>query len=124
MLLFDADCGFCTRVAGVVPRLQLHVEVQDLQSVDLAAFGVSPERATVEMPYVAADGSVCYGHEAIAAALGTGPVPLRAVGRLIVLPGIAPVARAAYGWVARHRHQLPGGTTACALPTGQPSARK
>lgn len=125
LLLFDADCGFCTKVAGRVPSLRLAVEVAPLQSVDLAGLGICAERALTEMPYVDADGNVRYGHEAIAAALRTGPLPMRAIGRAIALPGVGLVARPVYQWIARHRHQLPGGTPACALPgADQPTARK
>ncbi|WP_446665945.1 thiol-disulfide oxidoreductase DCC family protein [Flexivirga sp. B27] len=115
-LLYDADCGFCTKAAGFVPRLRLRVDVDSLQSVDLAALGVSEERAFEEMPFVDADGTVVYGHEAVAAALRTGPAPARMLGRLLAFPAAGVVARPAYRWVARHRHQLPGGTPACALP--------
>lgn len=115
-LLYDADCGFCTRAASKAPVLHLDLDVASLQSVDLDALGVSEERAVVEMPFVHTDGSVVYGHEAIAAALRTGPAPLRAIGRAITLPGVDPIARLIYGWVARHRQQLPGGTAACAIP--------
>lgn len=116
-LLYDADCGFCTRTAGRVPWLRLDVAVAALQSVDLAALGVSPKRAVVEVPFVHADGSVVYGHAAIAAALRQGPAPLRVIGHIITLPGIDRIARLIYGWVASHRQQLPGGTPACAIPT-------
>lgn len=116
-LLYDADCGFCTRAAGKVPALRLDVDVATLQSVDVDALDVSAERALSEMPFIGADGSVVYGHRAVAAALRTGPAPLRVAGRLITLPGVGPIAQLVYGWVARHRHQLPGGTAACAIPT-------
>lgn len=118
-LLYDADCGFCTKAAGFVPRLHLDIDVTALQSVDLEALGVSAERAVAEMPFVHADGSVVYGHRAIAAVLRTGAAPLRVIGRIITLPGVDPAARLTYGWVARHRHQLPGGTPSCALPSAE-----
>ena len=125
-LLYDADCGFCTRSAGLASRLSLDVEVAALQSVDLTALGVSPRRARAEIPFVGSDGSVRYGHAAIAAALRTGPLPLRLVGALLVFPGVGAVGRLVYRWVSRHRHQLPGGTSACVLPptddsTGDPN---
>lgn len=124
-LLYDADCGFCTKAAALAPRLHLHMDAQALQSVDLASLGVSAARAVEEMPLVRADGSVVYGHEAIAGALGTGPAPLRILGRLLGLPALAPAARRVYRWVARHRHQLPGGTPACALPAAdQPNPKR
>jgi len=115
-LLYDADCGFCTRVARLIPWLRLRVDVNSIQSVDLAAFGVSPERATVEMPLVRVDGSVVYGYEAVAAALATGVLPLRVIARLLTVPAFSRVFKRMYAWVAKHRHQLPGGTAACALP--------
>ena len=115
-LLYDADCGFCTRAARLIPLLRIPVTVSPLQSVDLAALNVSPRRATVEMPLIRADGKVRYGHEAVAGALATGVLPLRFVARLMTLPVLNGVFKRVYGWVARHRHQLPGGTDACALP--------
>jgi len=127
LLLFDADCGFCTRAAGMAPKLRLQVQVAAIQSVDLAALGVSAQRALVEMPFVRANGSVVYGHAAVSAALQTGPAPLRALGRLMVMRPLDSVCRRAYRWVAAHRHRLPGGTAACALPgadPNQPNARR
>ncbi len=115
-LLYDADRGFCTKAAHLAGRLPLDIHITSLQSVDLPSLGVSPERALEEMPYVGADGSVCYGHRAVAAALGTGPFPFRLLGRAIVLPGIGRISERVYRWIARHRHQLPGGTPACVLP--------
>ena len=115
-LLYDADCGFCTRAASLIPRLRLRVDVQSIQSVDLAALGVSPERAVSEMPLVRTDGSVVYGHEAVAGALATGVLPLRFIARLMTLPPFDRIVSRLYGWVARHRHQLPGGIAACAVP--------
>lgn len=123
-VLFDADCGFCTRAAGLLRRLPLEVDVVALQSADLAKLGVDADRALAEMPYVDQDGSVVYGHAAVAAALRTGPRPLRIVGRLLVAPGIGRVAATTYRWIARHRQRLPGGTAACALPASQSSADK
>lgn len=122
-ILFDADCGFCTKAAEVMRRLPLGVSAVPLQSVDLASLGVSEVRALVELPYVDAGGSVVYGHRAVAAALRTGRFPLRVLGHLITAPGISAVARGGYRWTARHRHQLPGGTQACAIPD-QSSARR
>lgn len=76
-LLYDADCGFCTRsvlwlVAGGVTAV-----CTPLQGADLAGFGVDPRRAAREIPAVLADGRVVYGADAFRAALSTGPVVLR-----------------------------------------------
>ena len=114
-MLNDADCGFCMRTARLVPRLGVDVDSSTVQSADLAALGVDPARAVVEMPYVHPDGRVDYGHRAFASILRTGPLSWRVVGRLIESRPVDPVARSAYLWVAANRHRLPGGTAACEL---------
>ena len=115
LLLHDADCGFCMRTARQVPRLGLPIDQASIQEVDLAAHGVDAERAVREMPYIHPDGRVVYGHAAWAAALRTGRLPWRLVGRVITSRPIDPLAIRVYRWVSEHRHQLPGGTPACAL---------
>lgn len=114
-LLYDADCGFCTRSARFLARLGLAAEIRPLQSVDLPAAGVSPERAQAEIPFVADDASVAYGHAAIAGALQTGAWPWRVAGRVLDSAALQRPAAAAYHWVAAHRHQLPGSTAACKI---------
>jgi predicted DCC family thiol-disulfide oxidoreductase YuxK len=115
-LLFDGDCAFCSRVARLAPKLRLTAEVKPLQSVDLESLGVSAERATEEIPFVAYDGTVSYGHEALANVLRTGPWPEKAVGRLVLVWPVSAAGRAIYRLVSRNRHRLPGATDACRLP--------
>ncbi len=55
------------------------------------------------------------GHEAIAATLGAGGPLWRALGRLLVAPGVSPLAARAYALLAANRYRLPGGTPACRL---------
>jgi predicted DCC family thiol-disulfide oxidoreductase YuxK len=114
-LLYDGDCGFCTRAARLADRA-LSVDVVPLQTVDLAALGVDANRAREELPFRAATGEVSYGSDAIAAALiATGG--LRAwLGRVMLARPVRIVARAAYRLVSRNRGRLPGGTPACAAP--------
>lgn len=114
-MLHDADCGFCTRVAALVPRLGVDVDDVALQDVDLPALGVDPDRALREMPFVAADGTVAYGHRAWAGILLTGRLVCRAAGRALIAPGLERLAGAVYGWVSDNRSRLPGGTPACAV---------
>lgn len=123
LLLYDADCGFCQRTAGKVPLLRLELDVTSLQSRDLPALGVDPERALRDMPYVDAAGAVHYGHLAYAHALSTGPLPCRIVGRLLRTWPISVLAGAGYRLISRNRHRLPGGTAACELPP-RPVVRK
>ena len=56
-------------------------------------------------------------------ALSSWPAALRscgpayaALGRLIDLPPVRPLAAVGYGLVARYRYKLPGGTDACRMP--------
>ncbi len=115
LLLFDADCGFCTRSAEIARRLP-GLAVASIQSSDLAALGVDPLRALTEMPLVRADGAVVYGHTAWAEALRCGGRPLPWLGSMLGSRLLQRPAAAVYGWVARNRHRLPGGTSRCALP--------
>ena len=115
LMLYDADCGFCTRTARRVPLLRVDVDIAAIQQTDLVAAGVDAGRAVREMPFVGADGVVAYGHRAWAGVLLTGPVPVRWVGRMLGSRAMAPVAGRVYRWVAEHRSSLPGGTPSCAL---------
>lgn len=114
-LLYDADCGICTRAAGVLGRLRLAYRILPLQAVDLVERGVDPARAEKEMPSIGPAGEVRYGVAAIAAALRSSAwPPVRLAGAALTAPGIAPLARLGYATVARNRWRLPGST--CALP--------
>lgn len=115
LLLYDADCGLCAQLAGLLPRLRLALDIRSIQVTDLAAYGVDEQRAEREMPLVRTDGTVTYGHRAWATALQTGPAPLRMVGRLVGSRLLDPVLSRVYRWVAVNRHRLPGGTPSCKL---------
>ncbi|HHU38287.1 MAG TPA: DUF393 domain-containing protein [Propionibacterium sp.] len=112
-LLYDADCGFCSRSASWLARRGVP-GVRSLQSADLAALGVDADRAVREIPAVLDSGHVVYGARAIGEALRFGPAWLRVAGWLIRGPLAWPAALV-YRVVARYRHHLPGGTGACRL---------
>lgn len=114
VLLFDADCAFCTRSAAAMGRFGLTARVEPMQRHDLASLGVDADRAAREIPYV--DGHrVRYGAEAIAAALTTGPRPWRLLGRALRAPVVRRLADWVYRLVAAHRHRLPGGRAECRI---------
>ncbi len=113
VLLYDADCAFCTRSAQVATRLRLRAQVRSLQSVDLDALGVSAERAQAELPFVDVAGRVSYGHRAVAAALRTSRTPLTLLGRLLGLRLLDRPLAWLYRWIASNRYRLPGGSAAC-----------
>jgi len=119
VLLYDGDCGFCEKAVGLAPRLRLSVTVRAMQSVDLTGFGVDPKRAEREVPFLAADGEVFYGHRAIAAALLTGGPGARVVGRFLESALIERPAAAVYRWTARNRRSLPGSTYSCSIPSAE-----
>lgn len=116
VLLYDDDCGFCTRTARLVPRLGVRCRIAALGATDLPALGVDPQRAQREMPFVDRRGAVSYGHHAWAGVLRTGPLPCRLAGRLLEAPGVSWAAARVYAWIAGHRQLMPGGTAACRLP--------
>jgi predicted DCC family thiol-disulfide oxidoreductase YuxK len=114
VLLYDGDCAFCTTCALLAERrFRPDAAVVPWQFADLAELGVTAQQASDAVQWVEADGSVRSGHEAVAAMLSSsGPIS-RFVGRLLLAPGISPLAARAYRLVAANRHRLPGSTPAC-----------
>lgn len=120
-LVYDGDCGFCSRCAEAAARLAPEAEVVPWQLADLAELGLSEERAAEAVQWVGADGTTRAGHEALAALLLASGRPGRLAGRVLLLPGVSWLAARAYGFLARNRHRLPGGTPACAPRAGGPA---
>ncbi|MGO4956101.1 thiol-disulfide oxidoreductase DCC family protein [Luteococcus sp. Sow4_B9] len=116
-LFYDPDCGFCTRAASVVAGWGLPIHVRPMSPASLTQAGVDLDRAWQEIPFVAADATVTHGARAFGEALSTGSGTLGLVGRALCHPLVLVVAEPVYRWVARHRHQLPGGTGTCRLDT-------
>ena len=123
-LIYDADCGFCTRSARWLagPRSD-RVRIIPWQAIpDLAALGLREADVNTRAYWQEDTGALRPGSEAIAAAMVARGGPAAAVGRVIATPSVAPVAASVYRWVADHRHQMPGSTDACRLPApGEPA---
>ena len=118
LLIFDGDCGFCSRCARFAARrMPTSAEVKPWQRVDLAAYGVSPDRTQHEVVWVGADGRVDGGIQAIARLLldcgGLWKVP----GLALRVPPFRWLGHGLYRLVAKNRYRLPGGTAACKVPT-------
>jgi predicted DCC family thiol-disulfide oxidoreductase YuxK len=113
VLVYDGDCGFCTKCVRVLERIGPEGEIVAWQSTDLAKLGLTEEQAAAAVQWVSSDGTVRSGHEAIAAALRTAGGAWQIVGRAILLPGISWLAARVYRLVADNRHRLPGSTAAC-----------
>ena len=116
MLIYDGDCGFCKRSLGWMIRLGTTCAHQSAQDSDLTALGLT-ERDAEEAAWFVLGDRRWRGHEAIARALQTSRCgPVRLGGAALGSRMLRPLTSRGYAWVARHRHQLPGGTAACELP--------
>ena len=113
-LVYDADCGFCTVSAEWLTR-HGDCEVVPWQGMDLAEAGLTEEQVTSAAYWLEPGRTPLRGARAIAASLRSCGPGYRALGRLIDLPPVRPVAAVGYGLVARYRYKLPGGTDACRI---------
>lgn len=128
VLVFDGDCGMCTRAAGLVTdRFRPSPEAYDVepaQRLDLAALGLTADQCDEALQWVGADGRVSSAQDAVARMLLASRAWARPLGAVLLLPGVNTLAGAAYRWVARHRHRFPGGTPACEMPQLPPSTQE
>jgi predicted DCC family thiol-disulfide oxidoreductase YuxK len=109
-LLFDGDCAFCTRSAGVARRvLPADCDVTAWQFADLPALGVTAERAQSEVLWVDRDGGVSGGAAAVARGLRAAGRPWSLLGVVLGLPPVSWLAPLGYRLVAANRYRLPGG---------------
>ncbi|MBF0688248.1 MAG: DUF393 domain-containing protein [Cellulomonas sp.] len=126
LLVYDADCGFCTRtVERAVRHVRPRVVPVPSFRVDLAACGLTQARVDHEMVLVRPDGSTRGGALAAAGVLRRAQGSTRAcwvvVGLVLGLPPVRWLAAPLYRAVARNRHRMPGATAACRItPAGPP----
>ena len=118
-LIYDGDCGFCTRSVRWVERLPVRVRVVPWQEADLAALRTTEDRARHEVVWVPPCGRVRGGAAAVAALLEHCRRPWPVLGRAMDAPLLRSAAEFAYRRVANNRHRLPGATPACQLPAEQ-----
>lgn len=114
VLVYDGDCGFCTSSVRLLERIGARAETVPWQRADLPGLGLTEEVAAASVQWVETDGAIHSGHEAVAAALVSAGGIWAPAGRLLLRPGISPLAAGAYRLVAANRRRLPGGTPACA----------
>ncbi len=125
VLIYDGDCGFCTRSARLIERLPVRARLVPLQEADLHSLGVTEQRARYEVLWVDGARRVSGGGAAIAELLKHCRGPWRGAGRALAAPGVRTIADRVYRLVSENRHRLPGDTPACRLPPDQrPGARR
>ena len=108
-LFFDGECGFCRRSVRIMLERISHCPVAvPYQSADLNRFGLTPEQCSAAVQYADARGRTFGGADAVAHVLVDAGLPWSPLGRLMLLPGIIHVSRAAYRWVAANRRRFRG----------------
>jgi predicted DCC family thiol-disulfide oxidoreductase YuxK len=104
-LFFDAECGFCTRIARwLAPALQKRgLDVAPLQDPRVASLlGLSQKELLHEMRFVLTDGSHTGGADA-AVALAKEIVWMRPLVWFAKIPGATGLLRTGYRLIARNR---------------------
>ena len=117
MLVFDGDCGFCTTSAAWITRRwpeggPVAVPWQSLPVDAMVGAALTPEDFERAAWWIDGDRSES-GAAAVARALIAAGGRCATVGRILLVPPVSWVAPWAYRLVARVRHRLPGGTSAC-----------
>lgn len=131
LLIFDGDCGFCSASAAFLQRhVRPRAGVIAYQRADVSVLGLTkaecseavryvrpPSRTAAQQVLAGRDVPALAGPAAIGAVLQTSTMRTwRLAGRLLSLQPVLWLAWPVYRWIAKHRHQLPGGTPACAIP--------
>jgi acetyl esterase len=113
-LIYDGECGFCQRSMEQVRRWDRehrlrYVPFQDEAAV--ARFGVALPALAAAMHLVLPDGRVYAGADAAPELLKLLPGK-RWLAGLFAVPGVMPIARRVYAWIARRRRCLVRGRLA------------
>lgn len=122
VLVYDGDCGICTKLSGVARRFVMPARgtVAASSDLDLGHYGLTTEQCLEALQFVDRHGRVHAAQDAVARLLLAGAPWWKPLGGLLLLPGVNAVAGVAYRWVARNRYRLPGASAACALPPPGP----
>jgi predicted DCC family thiol-disulfide oxidoreductase YuxK len=122
-LIYDGDCGFCsTTVRWLTPRINPTTPIDALpyQWTDLTPYGLTLEAVSAQVHFVTntlSGTETLTGAYAIAGCLTRCSNPIyRALGTIITIPWLRPIADTGYRLLAKYRHHLPGGTPTCRLP--------
>jgi predicted DCC family thiol-disulfide oxidoreductase YuxK len=114
LLVFDGECGFCTRALGwlrLADRYRVIETVPYQRPGVPESLGLSRAQCAQSVQWRGADGVRAEGAEAISAALA---VALRAEWPRRLHEHTASAQHLLYNWVSANRHRLPGVTPWCA----------
>jgi predicted DCC family thiol-disulfide oxidoreductase YuxK len=119
LLVFDGDCGFCTRSAKAAQKgLPADVRVEPWQALDLDELGLTTHDVTTAAWWFDDAGAKHRGSHAAAEVLVASRARWRRLaGHLLRLPPFSWLGVVVYALVARYRYKLPGATDACRVPT-------
>ncbi len=120
ILIFDGDCGFCTRCAEWIERrwtrtpLPRTVAAQEVSKELADLVAPSIEQMSESVWWIDGDHHDA-GARAVANALIATSSPWRLVGFALASAPMSWIAEPIYRVVARHRHRFPGSTNACGV---------
>ncbi|RRD05019.1 DUF393 domain-containing protein [Arachnia propionica] len=117
VILYDADCGFCSMSIQVATSRMVRTRMRPLmvQRADLGRWGLDRAACLELLHVVDARGRVRIGSDAVAAILQSSRLPWPIAGLVLRSPGVRRLSQWVYRIVARNRHRLPGGTPTCRL---------
>lgn len=113
-LVFDGNCGFCTRMLGwlrLIDRRRVIESVPYQRPGVPESLGLTERQCAESLRWRGGDGRQVEGAEAVSAALA---VALRTELPSRLYRRTSGVQQRLYQWVAANRHRLPGVTPWCA----------
>jgi predicted DCC family thiol-disulfide oxidoreductase YuxK len=110
-VIYDGACGICRRAVGWLERWDRERTLRYLAFQDgrVAEFGIALPALAAALHLVLPDGRVYAGADAAPALLRLLPGK-RWLAALFRVPGVLPLARRVYAWIAERRHCLVRGT--------------
>jgi len=107
-LIYDGECGFCRETVAIVSKWDRERRLTLIpfqEEARVAAFQIPLPALAAAMHLVLPDGRVLAGADAAADLLRLLPGK-RWLAHMFAVPGVLPVARQVYAWIARQRHCL------------------
>jgi len=115
LLIFDGDCGFCTKTARLFGDFAGDAaEVAPWQALNLDDYGLTKQDCATAAFWVQ-DGVAYRAVDGFAKGLQVCKQPWPVVGKIMSVPPVSWVAKAIYPIVAKYRYRLPGSTDACRI---------